>query len=64
VDALERDQIGAAFVDRLRLGLAILVDRLFEMALGCSLGTLSPQRKIDRLVVLVDKPDTGISSGP
>jgi len=54
VDGLERSQIRPAFIDRDRLGLAVLIDRLLEVALGCSLVTVGTQQEIDRLAGLVN----------
>jgi hypothetical protein len=54
VDGLERSQIRPAFIDRDRLGLAVLIDRLLEVALGCGLVTVGTQQEIDRLAGLVN----------
>jgi len=42
------------FIDCDRLGLAVLIDRLLEVALGCSLVTVGTQQEIDRLAGLVN----------
>ena len=53
-EGLERGQICTTFIDRDRLGLAVLIDRLLEVALGCSLVTVGTQQEIDRLAGLVN----------
>jgi hypothetical protein len=55
VERLERCQIRTAFIDCDRPGLAVLIDRLLEVALGCSLVTVSTQQEIDRLAGLVNR---------
>jgi hypothetical protein len=54
VEGLERGQICTTFIDLDRLGLAVLIDRLLEVALGCSLVTVGTQQEIDRLAGLVN----------
>jgi hypothetical protein len=54
VEGIERCQIRTTFIDRDRLGLAVLIDRLLEVALGCSLVTVGTQQEIDRLAGLVN----------
>jgi hypothetical protein len=43
------------FIDRDGLGLAVLIDRLLEVTLGCSLVTVGTQQEIDRLAGLVNR---------
>ena len=54
VGGLERGQIRTTLIDRDRLGLAVLIDRLLEVALGRSLVTVGTQQEIDRLAGLVN----------
>jgi hypothetical protein len=53
---VQRGQIGSAFVDRHRLGYAVLLDRFFEIPLGSSLVPPGSQKKIDRVAFLVCGP--------
>jgi hypothetical protein len=48
-------QTRTTFIDCDRLGFAVLIDRLLEVALGCSLVTVSTQQEIDRLAGLVNR---------
>jgi hypothetical protein len=52
VEGLERCQIRTTFIDCDRRGLAVLIDRLLEVALGRSLVTVGTQQEIDRLPAL------------
>ena len=54
VDGFERSQNGATYVDRHRLGFAILGDPFFEMRPRRSLFPMGPRQKIDRVTGLVD----------
>jgi hypothetical protein len=54
VDGFQRSQIGATFVDRHRLGCAILGDRFFEIPPCRSLIPMGTQQKIDGVAGLVD----------
>ena len=56
VHRVQRGQIGSAFVDRHRLGYAVLLDRFFEIPLGSSLVPPGSQKKIDRVAFLVCGP--------
>jgi hypothetical protein len=55
VEGPESGQIRTTFIDCDRLGFAVLIDRLLEVALGCSLVTVSTQQEIDRLAGLVNR---------
>src|SRR5471032_2319552 len=46
----------SAFVDRHRLGHAVLLDRFLEITLGSSQVTPSSQKKVDRVAFLVHGP--------
>jgi hypothetical protein len=53
IDRLQGGQIGTAFVHGDRLGGAVLVNRLLEVATRRSLVAMRPQKKIDGLSILV-----------
>jgi hypothetical protein len=55
VEGPKSGQIRTTFIDCDRLGFAVLIDRLLEVALGCSLVTVSTQQEIDRLAGLVNR---------
>ena len=47
-------QIDAALIPGIRLGLAVLVDRLLEVTARSRLVTMGTQHEIDRVAFLVD----------
>jgi hypothetical protein len=57
----ERCQIRTTFIHRDRLGLAVLIDRLLEVAVASSLVRGSPQQEIGRPC---QRRDINTSSGP
>ena len=54
IDSFQRSHIGAAFVERHRLGFAILGDRFFEIPPRRSLIPMGTQQKVDGVAALVD----------